>query len=137
MDQDQSSRPAKIGQAVMLLYVTLGIGVLRSIMETSRLAQGTSVGFVLFIGFAVLGVMWFFIYMIGKGRNWARVTFLVLFILGVPLAVLPLLQSLAANPFSGLLGIAQTVILIVALVFLFQKPSSNWFRRMKGPKQLA
>jgi hypothetical protein len=46
--------------------------------------------------------------------------------------VLPLLKSLAASPFSGLLGIAQTVIQIVALIFLFQKRSSDWFREMKG-----
>ena len=103
-------------------------------MELSRQAEVMFPVFVpLFIMFFVLGITWLFIFiMIGKGRNWARITFLVLFIIGIPFSVLPLMQSLAANPISGLLGIVQTIIQIVAIVFLFQKPSSEWFRKMKA-----
>ena len=132
MDQNQSTRPYKVTTAVKLLYITLGIGVLRGIMGSSTQAEVTSPAFVMFIAFFVLVVMWLFIFMIGKGRNWARITFLVLFIVGTPFSVLPLMQSLGANPISGLLGIVQTIIQIVALVFLFQKPSSDWFREMKA-----
>ena len=101
-------------------------------MESSTQAEVASPAFVMFIAFFGLVIMWLFIFMIGKGRNWARITFLVLFIVGTPLSVLPLMQSLGANPISGLLGIVQTIIQIVALVFLFQKPSSDWFREMKA-----
>ncbi|MCE2451099.1 MAG: hypothetical protein J4F35_22915 [Candidatus Latescibacteria bacterium] len=132
MDQNQSTRPYKANTSVKLLYISLGIGVLRSIMESSTQAEVASPAFVMFIAFFVLGIMWFFIFMIGKGRNWARITFLVLFIIGTPFSVLPLMQSLAANPISGLLGIVQIIIQIVAIVFLFQKPSSDWFREMKA-----
>ena len=137
MNRGQSSRPDKIRKAVTLLYVTVGVGVLRSIMEAARLSQGLSVAFAMFIMFAVLGIMWFFIHMIGKGRNWARITVLVFFIIGIPFSVVPLLQSLAANPISGVLGIGQVAIQAVALVILFQKPSSDWFREMKGSRQAA
>lgn len=132
MDQNQSTRPYKVTTAVKLLYISLGIGVLRNIMESSTQAEVASPAFVMFIAFFVLGIMWFFILMIGKGRNWARITFLVLFIIGTPFSVLPLMQSLAANPISGLLGIVQIIIQIVAIVFLFQKPSSDWFREIKA-----
>ncbi|MXW81585.1 MAG: hypothetical protein F4Z57_21880 [Gemmatimonadetes bacterium] len=101
-------------------------------MESSTQAEVAAPAFVMFIAFFVLGIMWFFILMIGKGRNWARITFLVLFIIGTPFSVLPLMQSLAANPISGLLGIVQIIIQIVAIVFLFQKPSSDWFREIKA-----
>ena len=131
MDKNQSTRPHKVGTAVKLLYITLGIGVLRSVTEASMHAEATSPGFVMFVTFSVLGIMWLFVFMIGQGRNWARFTFLVLFIIGIPFSVLPLLQSLAAKPVSGLLGIVQIIIQIVALVFLFQKSSSDWFREMK------
>ena len=134
MGQNKTIRPEKVGTAVKLLYITLAIGVLRSIMEASMHAQIASPAFVMFITFFVLCIMWLLIYMIGKGRNWARITFLVLFIIGIPFSVLPLSQSLAANPISGLLGIAQTVIQVVALVFLFQKPSADWFKEMKVNK---
>jgi hypothetical protein len=128
---NQASCPEKVGTAVKLLYATLGIGVLRSIMEASRHAQKASLGFVIFVSVFVLGITCLFIYKIGRGRNWARITFLVLFIIGLPFSILPLLKSLAANPVSGLLGIAQIAIQLIALVFLFQKTSSYWFKEMK------
>jgi FtsH-binding integral membrane protein len=106
-------------------------------MEASMLREMASAGFVVFITFFALGIMWFFIFMIGKGRNWARITFLVLFVTGIPLSVLPLMQSVAANPISGLLGIVLTIFQMVALVFLFQKQSSDWFREMKANKSHA
>jgi hypothetical protein len=134
MDRNQAGRPEKVGTAVKLLYITLGIGMLRSSMEVSMSAQKAPPAVMIFIALFVLGVLWLLIHMIGKGRNWARITFLVLFIIGLPFSVLPLLQSLAVNLFSGLLGVAQMVIQVVALVFLFQKPSSDWFRMMKAKK---
>jgi len=130
----ESNRPDKVGTAVTLLYITLGIGGVRSIMEASMNAQMASPGFVMFITFFVLGIIWLLIHMIGKGRNWARITFLVLFIIGIPFSILPLMDSLSTNPISGLLGLGQTVVQIIALVFLFQRPSSEWFRAMKNSK---
>jgi len=128
------AQPSKVASAVKLLYVTLGIGIIRSIIESSRYAEASSVGFVLFITFGSFGIMWLLIYMTGKGRNWARITFLVLFLLGVPLSILPMIQSLTYDPISGVLGLAQVVMQIVAIVFLFQGESSAWFKTIKQSK---
>jgi hypothetical protein len=54
-----------------------------------------------------------------------------MFILGIPLSVSPLIKSLSDYPISGLLGIIQAVLQGIAIVFLFQKPSSDWFKDMK------
>jgi hypothetical protein len=129
---EQSSRPAIISNVVKLLYATLGIGVLRAVLEFQTLVQQTSVIFILFIWAVVFGVMWFLIHKIGSRRNWARITFLILFIVGLPFSVLPLLQSLSATPVSGLIGILQVVGQIVALVMLFQGTSNAWFRKPKA-----
>ena len=130
MDQNQISRPKKVGTAVNLLYIVLGIRILQTILEASMASARPS----MFIIFCVLAVMWLVIYMIGKGRNWARITYLILFIIGLRVSVVPLWAVLGANPIPGLLVIAQLVIQIIALVFLFQKPSSDWFREMKAKK---
>ena len=133
--EEQSTRPAIVSNAVKLLYATLGIGVVRAVLEFPTLVQQTSVIFVLFIWAVVFGVIWFLIHKIGSRRNWARITFLVLFIVGVPFSVLPLLQSLSAAPVSGLIGILQMAGQVVALVMLFQGTSNAWFRkpRMSAP----
>jgi len=131
MEQNQTTRPPRVGTAVKLLYITLGIGVLRSTMDASMYTEVASPAFAMLITLFVLGVMGCFLFMIGKGRNWARIAFLVLFIISIPFAALPLMQSVGANPISGRIGIIQIIIQIVALVFLFQKLSSDWFRDMK------
>lgn len=71
MDRNQAGRPEKVGTAVKLLYITLGIGMLRSSMEVSMSAQKAPPAVMIFIALFVLGVLWLLIHMIGKGRNWA------------------------------------------------------------------
>jgi heme A synthase len=131
LDQHDSGKPAMVRYAVMLLYVTIGIGMLRIPIEFQRVTQKFSAGSALILYLAVVGVMLFFIYKIGKGRNWARVTFLIMFFLGVPFSVGPLIDFLAANPLYGVLGITQAVIQFVAIALLCQKSSADWFRYMK------
>lgn len=127
-----TQRPQKIKNAVLMLWISLGLGVVRSVWEIPAQAAQSSVGFVVFVmGFTFLFVG-FFVWMIGKGKNWARITFLVLFILGVPLSILPLIQSLAYAPISGVLGIAQSALQTVAVIFLFLKESSAWFKLQKA-----
>jgi len=134
---NQLAQPSIVAAAVRLLYATLAIGLVRSLIESSRLAEASSVGFVLFNVFAVLGLLWLLIHLISRGRNWARITILVFFVLGVPMSILPLIQSLKHNPISGILGLVQIVMQVVALVFLFQGESSAWFKAIKQSKTEA
>ena len=126
-------KPKKVQNAVTILYVTLGIGIIRAVMEASANAEIAGVGFLMFVTLMVFAVMVFLIAMIGRGRNWARITFLVLFLLGLLPSILPLIRSFTISPISGVLGLAQVVLQIVAMVFLFQQESSAWFK----PKPVA
>jgi hypothetical protein len=127
-NSNRTERPKKVQNAVTILYVTLGIGIVRAVIEASANAQMAGVGFLIFITVLVFAVMVFLIAMIGRGRNWARITFLVLFLLGLLPSILPLIRSFKLSPISGILGLAQMVLQVVALVFLFQQESSVWFR---------
>jgi len=129
-----TSRPQKVKTAVLMLWISVGLGFVRSAWEIPAQAEHSSVGFVVSVMVFSILFIGFFIWMIDKGRNWARITFLVLFILGVPLSILLLLQSLAYAPFSGLLGIAQVILQTIAIIFLFAKESSAWFKLQKTSK---
>lgn len=129
MNNDHGTlKPQIIKNAVLMLWISLGLGVVRSAWEIPAQAAQSSVGFVVFVMVFTLLFIGLFISMIDKGKNWARITFLVLFILGVPLSILSLLQSLSYAPISGLIGISQVVLQTTAVVFLFMKESSTWFR---------
>ena len=134
MTESLSSRPVGVGRAVNLLYAALGIGILRDVLIAP---QGYHISHLIFHTFAVIGLLGVLIYLIRQGRTWARITFLVWFVVGTPLAVVPLMRSFEASPISGLLGVAQTMIQVFALVLLFQKPSSDWFREMKASRLAA
>ena len=91
-------------------------------------------GFRLALMAGVLAVLWSLIYLIGKGRNWARITYLLVFVAPLPIALPDLLQVLRWSPWLGSALLAQLTVQIVAVVLLFQKPSSEWFRQLRSTK---
>ena len=121
------ARPEKTTTAVTLLYAALAIAVFRSIDNAFSLNGeafwGSLTGAVM-----VQGATWFLIYMISWQRNWARVTFLVIGIVAIPLSLLAALLSSRATTLIRILALAQSTLLVIALVFLFQRASSAWFR---------
>jgi hypothetical protein len=69
------------------------------------------------------------VYMVGRGRNWARIVFLILFLVCAPFALLGIIQPSGHSAFPGpLYQIVQLEIGIVAVVLLFQRSSSRWFK---------
>jgi hypothetical protein len=137
MGKNQKSRPEKVATAVKLLYITLGMGVLGFIIFAFTYEKWSpqTIIFGIFIFFLFfIGPMWLFIYKIDKGYNWARITLLVYFIISLIFYIPSIPQSLRTNPINTILGILLMTIQAVALVFLFQKPSSAWFKAVNRDK---
>ncbi len=136
----QNSRPGKVSTAVTLMYVSLAIGLLQFAIGFPHWREEhpyIPVPVMLFTPLAVYCFLWFLIYKTGRGRNWARITNLVLFILGVPISLAAVLQSSGAAQMSELIGVAAGILNAIALVFLFQAPSSEWFRQMTPRQNLG
>ena len=141
MDQVQSSRPKIVGIAVTMLYVTLGISYLiifiQLLLTPTSLQRNNLLCNFLFISGASLLILLIFlpiIYKIGKGRNWARNTFLLLFIFNILDTAVQWFQLPPQVSLTVFLIIVMRVIEFIALLLLFQKPSSDWFILMKGVK---
>jgi len=146
MTQMNMDRPDAVKNAIKLLYCSMGISIIYIGVEQSVLPDDEPVLFGVL--FASIYIMFFFIiYMIGKGRNWARLASLILFIVGtishallveeytIYLVELVLEYPFGVASFILLLNIVGYALHTVALVFLFQKPSSDWFRQMKEQRQ--
>jgi hypothetical protein len=69
----------------------------------------------------------FLIYQMGKGKDWARWSLVVILAISIPLTVLPAFDSISHNPIHTILGFLQLGLYIVALLFLFHGSSSEWF----------
>jgi hypothetical protein len=130
-------RPSKVTAAVVMLYVVLGIATAEWLIGLSR--AGQSLGLPEYLTVLTLGPVFFwFIYVIGQGKDWARIAVLVIVAPFLPFSAISLARSLAQTPLSISLDVGiiilDAVALILeigALIFLFQKDSSAWFKAMK------
>ena len=128
--QSAAQKPQSVGTAVNLLWASLAVGLVKMLMDFSNLsavAPAAFTNFVLIFTFAVIG---FLIFNISAGKNWARITSLVIFIIGM-LPSLPLvLGEFSRSPVVGALSVAQIGLEVYALYLLFSQPGSGWFRKV-------
>jgi hypothetical protein len=127
-ESSANERPKAISRAVALLWVALGIGVVRGVIRYIRHADVRSLGLgeLITLGLWVLSV--FLIVQVSKGRHWARIAWIVIFCLAVPLGILPLFESVAYFPVANGLGIAQSLVWLAGIVLMFQQDASKYFR---------
>jgi hypothetical protein len=122
-------RPQSVRTAMNCLWLSVAIGAVKLLMELPYLKTIAPAPFTDFVLIVVFALMVFLIFRIYAGKNWARVTFLVLFVIGI-LPTLPTMQSeFVRSPLLGTLSIVQAGLQIYALFLLFSKPGSGWFRK--------
>ena len=109
-------RPRHVENAVMLLYVSLGIGGLTGYLQGE-----------IFSSIVAVVVAWYINHKIYIGRNWARITLLVLYVPVALISVAMLPFLLTTSPLFGLIAVVQLFVQGTALVLLFTKLSSEWF----------
>jgi hypothetical protein len=122
-------KPTEVRTAIKLLYISLGIGIVSSILSFPRAGSTFSALFILVFTDALLI---FIIIQISKGRNWARITFLVLCLLGLPLTVLILLQEFMTDSVMAGIIVIQTTLQFIVVLLLFRKDSTRWFMAKKN-----
>ena len=125
--KELSERPPKVVLAIKLLYLVVGIGMIRAVMTVLRHADVRSPYFFIFTKLFIYTGSLFLIYQLGKGKNWAKVSLVVILAVSSPVTSLPACESISHNPIHTLLGFIQIILYVVALVFLFHNNSSNWF----------
>ena len=76
-------KPNKVRNAERLLYISLAIGLLGIGLDVDFSWRDMAQLVFVIATYAILAIALplFLIYKIGKGRNWARITFLILFII--------------------------------------------------------
>jgi hypothetical protein len=141
----QLTRPSKVSTAVKLMYASLVMVIIRGVFLFPILREPFYRSS-LFINTIPIFTMWlFFIYMTGKGKNWARISILAIFIMWISNIIYGYLVSLpsrrtmfelfSGNPISSLSSFLQYCLTIAALILIFHNESSIWFRAIKELKK--
>jgi len=121
--------PSNVARFEQLMYLSLGIGVIISVLQFSYFESRTGAGFVLLVQAIVLAVFVLFIWLIARRRaNWARWTLLVMFLLGLILFVPIVRETLQRSPLVAGLNITQLALQAVALYLVFTGNAVDWFK---------
>jgi hypothetical protein len=128
--QNAVQKPQSVSTAVNLLWASMAVGLVKMLMDFSNLSAVAPAAFTNFVLVFTFALNAFLIFKISAGRNWARITFLVMFVIGM-LPTLPLmLGELSRSPVVGALSVAQVGLHVYALFLLFTQPGSVWFRKV-------
>ncbi|MGU7784325.1 hypothetical protein [Burkholderia sp. PU8-34] len=127
-----NEKPKSVRTAVNLLWASVAVGLVKVLLDFSYIRTVAPTALTNIVLIFVFAFISFLIFKISAGKNWARITFLVLFVIGV-LPTLPVMfDEFSRLPVVGALSVAQIGLQIYALSILFTKPSSAWFRKV-GP----
>ncbi|QTN21490.1 hypothetical protein HZ992_14990 [Rhizobacter sp. AJA081-3] len=114
-------RPPEIGLAFWAIISSAALGAFSFVARGQREP--------LFIVFCVLAVLVAFAFLIRSGKNWARITYLVFFLIGLS-SFLVVRELIALNgKFFFVIFCVQTVLQSYAAWLVFRPPANRWFRR--------
>jgi len=132
---DTLGRPDSVRLAVTLLYISLAVRVSTepfAYLEGSR--QGPVPGelkaALVIFGVLAFAFSWYLINRVSVGKNWARILCLVLTILGTAFSLASFQQQMEMAPLTTTLDLADLGLNVVALIFLFQQKSSDWYKQV-------
>lgn len=118
----------KVVLAVNLLYLVVGIGVIRSIFTILRHIDVRSPYSLVIAKLIIYSLSVYLIIQISKCKNWARWSLVIILTASIPLTVLPAFGQISHNPIHAILFFIQLVLYMIALVFLFQESVSERFK---------
>lgn len=124
-------RPREVTRAVKLLSAAFAIGGIRAVFDLAQKVSGARYFLAILLLVAFLGICFFFVSKIAAGRNWARITFLVLLLIGLPLAVPGYIGELRTSLLYGSLSMIIAILQLIGTCLLFTKQSNLWFRTRK------
>jgi hypothetical protein len=129
MENQQTGRPGSVTVALYLLWASLAITLAKFAYSLSQLAPTVNKLQPVTVMTVTLLIYGYLIFMVGSGRNWARIAFLVLFVLGLVPSLLTLQSSFGHSFVVGLVSIADLALQACGLYLLFAGPGKAWFQK--------
>ena len=124
---EDDERPLQISTAVTLIWISICLGTLDSILLWRNLTASASVGFVVSVQVFTVALLACLTYKIWCGRNWARIVFVVLWAIGLIPYASTLPKFFTHSTIAGGINLFQTLLQLSALGLIFIGPGRFWF----------
>ena len=125
MIQEQNKPPKNVLIGVNVLIIALGLGIIRAIIGIPMLEDPIAIRIAVIIAVPFVLLAGFLIYKIYREKNWARIIFLVLFIVGVIGNIDDMILWFFEIQILLVLYIIETIATIIALFLILQEKSSK------------
>lgn len=127
-------QPPSVSTAIRLLWLSLALTIPSLWINWPKIRSTAHLEFGFLILFVTIVFTIWLITMIDEGYHWVRVTFLVLFVIGLPFGLINLIECFGDSFISGILNLAQAVLHVSGVALLFSAGSRPWFLRSETPK---
>jgi hypothetical protein len=127
--------PGRVVAAVRLIWLSLVLGAVSTAVFSIHPPPGKSiVGVMGLVGFGLLVAVVLNL-AIRRGKNWARIVFVVLFVIGFLLGI-PRLAVLWKAPSVFLVSEElQDILQLVSVILLLTEPATRWFKLSSATKE--
>jgi hypothetical protein len=130
--------PRIVAIALWLLWTGIAVEVIDTAFDVhAGLQTHASVVIATNGTIAMVGVVCWLIFMIGRRRNWARIVYAVLFALGAIVQGLNWQNLLNGSTRDLLSIVSQFGLQLAAMILLFRREADEWFGSRKGPDLAA
>jgi hypothetical protein len=129
-------RPPQVTRSVRLMWAAVAVSFVSGIVN-AKLTETPGIPKAMYVGFLITGwvvgflIIWWILSSIAKGKNWARIVQLVLFLFGIfgMLMVFAMPQQVSGAIWA--LYAIQMGLNVWGMILLFSGPANAWFREMK------
>ncbi len=143
-------KPKNVILAIQLLWATIAVAVLSMALDWNQTLEklndqithqfpGFPIKPELFIiliwGFTLAILIWLII-KITSGRNWARILYLIMTVIGLPFSIPELVDKFNTSMLTFFLAFLTTILSVAICVLLFMPSSNAWFKELKAQRKL-
>lgn len=125
-------KPGSVRSAVIVLWGSLGLGLVSVLVDNARLASIAAPLFTNLVLLLTFGILAGLILLLSARRNWARYAFVVLFLVGLIPGLPGLITELRTVPVLGAISGIQVAMQAYACVLLFSAEANGWYRSRQG-----
>jgi len=129
MLRHMATKPREVNWAIFLMWAALAIGPIQEAMDWNHLKSLGSIQRLVIDGAVTLLLLSYFIWKVSQGRNWARITLLVVFLLGLPFYFFYVRAEVGRSAILATLSILQALMQGTGLFLTFIPPAKDWFKK--------
>lgn len=142
MENQASKSPIEIRKAIQMIIASIALGIVRFALtyeQTKAKVEAANIPGMAPWLFIILTLVFSFgfnlvlLFFLSRGKNWARILFTILFVIGVPMSLPYLMEAFNVAPVSGVVGAFQLAMQLYGVILLFQPASNAWFKKPQAP----